>query len=332
MSELSDIMGDDFASEYEQASERRRERVRKVQKETLMEIAYKAIKGGGFKGEEPRFSFQDEDISHEVLLMESPEQDMQKFRHEMSSGAISLGMFHMGDLMSCVFNEDMLEALRKIDEDEYYLVVGRYTEKTETKDGEERHYKNIAPVRGIIPLHVAKKFAENYENKMQESSVEEQASAQQSSSSSSSDSSGGMDLGGLDSSDESYDRESIIKVFQTVGQKAKEVLEGVTQNDTDSIETVVDLVDRNVDNAPDRETILDIFEEEVAEIEGRGEEEEDDDLDLGGLGSGTEDEGTEDTSDEDDVDMGSVTEDSAEPDDESEEDSDDGESDVADWF
>jgi len=322
MSELGDIMGDDFEEQYQEKRQQAREEASKVEKEVLMEIAYEAINNGGFKGEEPRFRFSGPNVQHDVLLMESPDRDLQKFRHQLGDDAMTMGMFHLDTLFSIVFQSNMIDMLDKIEEEEYYLVVGRYQEKTQTNgNGEEETYYNINPVRGIVPLAIAKKYADKYEEKMAGSSVEEQ-SEEQNNESSDDD----MDLGGLED-DDSVSDEDIVKVFKQIGKKAENVLVSVAEGNEDMIDKLVNVTNNNLSDEADRERILDVFEENVDDIEGRGEDEEDD-MDLGGLDDDLEDEADELE--------GDLTDDGDdEPEEESEsssDESDDEDSDPSDWF
>lgn len=321
MSELGDIMGDEFESEYQEKRQQAREEASKVDKEVLMEIAYEAINNGGFKGEEPRFRFSGPNVQHDVLLMESPARDLQKFRHQLGDDAMTMGMFHLDTLFSIVFQSNMIDMLDKIEEDEYYLVAGRYQEKTQTNgSGEEETYYNINPVRGIVPLSIAKKYADKYEEKMAGSSVEEQ-SEEQNTESSDDD----MDLGGLDD-DEGVSDDEIIAVFKEIGSQAEDVLKAVASGEEDMMDKLVNVTNNNLSGEADREHILDVFEDNVDEIEGRGEEEEeeDDGMDLGDLGGDSDD---EEESEEDDV---TPTDDGGDEEEESAD--DDEESDPSDWF
>ena len=287
MSELGDIMGDDFEEEYQEKRSRRREEASKVDKPTLMEICYEAINNGGFKGEEPRFRFSGDSVDHDVLLMESPDDDLETFRWPLGDTAKTQGMFHVDELFSLAFQENMLDLLSKIETGEYYLVVGRYEERTETdSNGNEETYYNINPVRGIVPLSVGKKYADQYEDQMEGSSPEEQAEQQQSESSGGSDSE--IDLS--DADDSSVSDDEIVQIFHAVGDKAADLLQSVVYGDSTSIDKLVTVTNNNLDGEADRERILDLFEEKVDNIDGRGEEEDDDDLDLGGLGDESDDE------------------------------------------
>jgi hypothetical protein len=287
MSELGDIMGDDFEEEYQEKRSRRREEASKVDKPTLMEICYEAINNGGFKGEEPRFRFSGDSVDHDVLLMESPDDDLETFRWPLGDTAKTQGMFHVDELFSLAFQENMLDLLSKIETGEYYLVVGRYEERTETdSNGNEETYYNINPVRGIVPLSVGKKYADQYEDQMEGSSPEEQAEQQQSESSDDSDS----DIDLSDADDSSVSDDEIVQIFHAVGDKAADLLQSVVYGDSTSIDKLVTVTNNNLDGEADRERILDLFEEKVDNIDGRGEEEDDDDLDLGGLGDDSDDE------------------------------------------
>jgi len=287
MSELGDIMGDEFEEDYQEKRSRRREEASKVDKKTLMEICYEAINNGGFKGEEPRFRFSGAEVDHDVLLMESPDDDLETFRWPLGDSAKTQGMFHVDELFSLAFQENMLDLLSKIETGEYYLVVGRYEERTETdSNGKEETYYNINPVRGIVPLKVGKKYADQYEEQMQGSSPQEQAEQQQSESSDDSDSD--IDLSGAD--DNSVSDDDIVQIFHAVGDKAADLLQSVVEGDSTSMDKLVTVTNNNLDGEADRERILDVFEENVDFIKGRGEEEDGDDLDLGGIGDDSDDE------------------------------------------
>ena len=280
-------MGDDFEEEYQEKRSRRREEASKVDKPTLMEICYEAINNGGFKGEEPRFRFSGDSVDHDVLLMESPDDDLETFRWPLGDTAKTQGMFHVDELFSLAFQENMLDLLSKIETGEYYLVVGRYEERTETdSNGNEETYYNINPVRGIVPLKVGKKYADQYEDQMEGSSPEEQAEQQQSESSD--DSNSDIDLS--DADDSSVSDDDIVQIFHAVGDKAADLLQSVVYGDSTSVDKLVTVTNNNLDGEADRERILDVFEENVDTIDGRGEEEDDDDLDLGGLGDESDDE------------------------------------------
>lgn len=293
MSKLGDIMGDEFADKYENNRQAAEERRRKVSQETMMEICYEAINNGGFEGDEPRFRFEDEEVTHDVALMESPQSQMEKFIHELGqSGGMSMGMFHMGDLWSCVFNDDMVEMVDKIEEDEYYVVVGRYTENIENAgtDNEEK-YINISPTRGIVPIEVAKEYADKYGSALSGTDSNTQAEQQNQTSDSGS------------SDDSASTEERVLQVFEAVGNKKPEVLEGTSNGDEDAMEALTTVVNNNVSESVDRETILDVFEDNVEDIDGRGEEEDGDDLDIstddimGGASSDSDDDDSEDSAD-----------------------------------
>lgn len=289
MSELGDILGEEFEEEYEEKRQSRRQEASKVETPVMMEICYEAINNGGFKGEEPRFRFSSNTVDHDVLLMESPEDDLDTFRWPLGDTAKSQGMFHVDQLFSLAFQENMLDLLNKIETDEYYLVVGKYEETTQSNgSGEEETYYNINPVRGIVPLSVAKKYADKFEEKMGGSSIEEQSEEQNSSSSD--DSSSDVDMGGLD---DGVSDKDIVEVFQGVGNKAPNVLEAVSEGDSDMMDKLVNVTNNNLDGDTDREHILDVFEDNVESIDGRGED-SDDGLDLGGIDS--DDDGSTDQS------------------------------------
>lgn len=276
MSELGDVLGDDFEEKYESKTQQRREEANKVDKETVKKICYKAVEGDGFDGEEPRFTYEGGEVPHDVLLMESPDQDLQKFRHNFDNGGVSLGMFHLGELFSCAFNEDMLDVVDQIEQDTYYIVIGRYQEKRDTDgSGNERVYYNINPVRGIVPLPQAKKFSEEYSKKMSGSSVEEQAQEQTQEESGSSSSDDGGDEDTLD--------EDILKVLRHVAKEKESVIKAVADGDSDSLESLVGVVNNNISQSATEEDVVRVFEAEIEEIDDE-EEEEEDDFGLDGLG------------------------------------------------
>lgn len=82
MTELGDVFGDDFEKKYKQKENMRQEKRRKVDKETLMEACWHAVNGGGFDGEEPRFTFDAGEMEYDVMLMQAPENNLSKFIHE----------------------------------------------------------------------------------------------------------------------------------------------------------------------------------------------------------------------------------------------------------
>lgn len=298
MSKLADIMGDDFAEEYEQQREAARREANRVDKESLMEISYHAIHGDGFKGEDPRFTYTGDAVEHDVLLMESPDDNLGKFKNPFDNGGMSMGMFHMDKLFSCAFNEEMLDIVDKIEEGTFYVVVGGYEEVLQGDgNGDEEKYYNVNPVRGFIPLEVAKNYADEYDSQMDGASVEEQAQDQQEQTSD--DGSGSDDVSVSDSLGDTSEapRSSIIQVFQAIGNDAPAVLEGTSEGDSDSMDKLVQVAQGNTDGEAERERVLDVFEEEVEEIDGRGEEDEgDDDIDLGDISASDDDE--DDTSDD----------------------------------
>jgi len=326
MGELGDVLGDDFEEQYESKVQQRRQKAQRVTSDTMMKIAHLAINEGGFKGEEPRFTYDEGDIQHDVLLMQAPEKDIQKFRHQLGDSAVSLGMFHLDKLFSCAFNEGLVELVDKIEEGKYYLVVGRYQQKTEMKDGEERTYNNMSPVRGIAPISKAKEMAQQYDDEMAGTSVEEQAEEQSSDSSSDDSSSGGVSINSSDD-DSEVDRSDIVRVFQAVADGSSEVLREVAAGNSDALSKLTNVVNDNVSgDEVSIERVADIFEEEVDEIDGRHEEEEeeeDDGIDLGGLGGGDSDDGDDSDDEEEEVEETTSTDDSS---------GDEEEGDPDDWF
>lgn len=330
MSELGDIMGEEFEEEYQEKANEARQEARKVSTEMMMEICYEAINNEGFKGEEPRFRFAGENVDHDVLLMESPEDDLETFRWPLGDDAKTQGMFHLEQLFSLAFQENMLDLLSKIETDTYYVVVGDYEETTQQQgDGTEETYYNINPVRGIVPLPLAKEYADKYEDKLESTSVEEQSEQQSSSSNGS-----GSDIDLDDDSDSTASDEDIVEVFQAIGNKdgGEEILQGVANGSDDQIDQLVDLTQENVDGDAGREQILDVFEDQVEEIDGRGEEDDSGmDLDLGSDSDDDSDDSSDETESESSDDSGSDQDDESE--DTSADDGGDGEDeDPSDWF
>lgn len=317
MGELGDVLGEEFEEQYESKVQERRQKAQRVTSDTMKKIAHLAINEGGFKGEQPRFTYDEGEVQHDVLLMQAPENDLQKFRHKLGDSAVSLGMFHLDKLFSCAFNEGLVELVDKIGEGEYYLVVGRYQQKTEVKDGEERTYNNISPVRGITPISKAKELAEQYEEEMGGTSVEEQAQEQ---TASDGESDGSISLDDSDDEDE-VQKSDITRVFQAVADGSPEVLKQVASGNSDALSKLTNVVNDNTSGGEvSMERVADVFEEEVDEIEGRHEEEEDDSgIDLGGLVGG--DDGDEDDEEEEQAEE-STSDDSG----------DDDEADPDDWF
>lgn len=312
MGELGDILGDDFEEQYESETQRRREQRNRVGEEELKAICYKAVEGDGFEGEKPRFTYEGGDVPHDVLLMETYDGDLGKFKNSFKNGGMSVGMFHLDTLMSCAFGEDMMDIVNKIQPNTYYIVVGRYEEKTEMRDGTKETYYNVNPVRGIVPLPQAKKFAENYESSKSQSSIEEQKQDQ-----------GTSDT--TETEDEEDDtpspEEQTVKIFEAVSNKKPELLHNVADGDEDAFNTLVSVVNDHAQSDISEDTVYDTFEAEIEEIDD--EEEEDDDIDLGGL-------------DDSDGLMGDETDEPSGSENESEssdaDDEDDGDNSVDDWF
>lgn len=319
MSDLEEVFGSDFAQEHESETNKRRQKRNKVEKETLKDICYKAVKGDGFKGSEPRFVYEGDAVPHDVLLMQAPESSMEKFKHSFDNGGMSMGMFHLDELFSCSFNEDMVSLLDRIEEGKHYIVVGRYEEKTVQKSGSEEKYLNINPVRGIVPLKVAQKYAEKRESEKAASSVDEQRE----------DQTGSDDETSEDESmsmDEVTD-DDILEVLKFVAKKKEEVIAAVADGDKDALSKLVTVANKNIDGEVTEEHVRKVFEAEIQEIDD-GEEEEDD-MGLDGLDMDDDEEEEEEPEPEPDT--------SDEPESEPEEtessaDSDDDEEDVDDWF
>lgn len=318
MGKLGDVLGEDFEQDYKKTTQQRREESNKVTQETLKEICYKAINGGGFKGEEPRFTFDAGSVDHDVLLMESPQQDIDKFIHSFEDGGMSVGMFHMGTLMNGSFNDDMVDLVDKIKEDEYYLVVGRYVEKTEMDgDGNEKTYYNISPVRGILPLTKAKSFAQKFEEDKEGTSIDEQKQDQSGDGgdSDSNGSSGSIDINDSDSDGPSD--EDVLNVLEAIAGSNGDVIKATAEGDMDSLDRIVSTVNDNVEGDVTQDHVVDVFESEVGEIDWPEEDDDDDDsLDLGSL------DGDDDEEEVEEEDTGSA---------ESEDDNDDSAS-ADDWF
>lgn len=320
MSELGDVLGDDFASKYEETTQRRRDSNNDVSADVIKAICYKAVHGDGFDGENPRFTYKGGKVPHDVLLMETYDGDLGKFKNSFENGGMSFGMFHLDTLMSCAFNEDMLDLVNKIKPDSYYIVIGRYQEKTVMQDGSEETYYNINPVRAIIPLPQAKKFAEEYESDKDSSSIEEQKEDQGGSSAESESSED------TDESSEEDKQKLIVKVFNAIAEKKPEVLEAVADGDEDALNRLLNVVDDNLDQDVSESEVVDAFEDEIQEIED-GEEEEDDDLDIGGI-----DDLDESDDDADEGDGGSDNDNDDSSEDASDDGDDDSEESPDDWF
>lgn len=291
MSELEEVFGDDFASEYESERQERRSKRNKVDQETVKDICYAAIQGSGFKGSEPRFRYEGDAVPHDVLLMQAPETKIEKFKHSFANGGMSLGMFHLEEIISCAFNEEMIEVIDRIEEGKHYIVIGNYEEKAETDgSGETKVYKNINPVRGIVPVSVAKKYAEEHDEDMQGTSVEEQREQQSGSSTESTDTEESTD----DDPEEEEESlgEQIVTVLEFVANKKPEVIRAVAEGDQDALTKLVGVVDNNVSGDVSEDHVVQVFESEIQEIED-DEEEEDDGLDMGGLGIDEDDESDE---------------------------------------
>lgn len=321
MSELGDILGDEFEEKYEE-KRNSRQNASKVSTEVLMEIAYEAINNEGFKGEEPRFRFSGNSNSYDVLLMHSPEDDLETFRWPLGDEAKTQGMFHGDQLFSLAFQQNLLDLLDKIETDEYYLVVGQYEERTETNsNGQEDTYYNINPVQGIVPLSVGKKYADKYEDELQGSSVQEQAQKQQNESST--DDEPDIDMG---DSGNSVTDDDVLQMFNAIGDQAPDLIRSVSEGNM--LDKLVEVTNNNLDGETDREHILDVFEAEVDSIDGRGED-EDGGLDLGDLDGDDDAELDDGLPEHDGEDESDNTETEA---DNTDDEASDGDGDPSDWF
>jgi len=316
MSDLEEVFGDEFADEYENKTNERRNKRNKVEEDTLKDICYKAVKGDGFKGSEPRFVYEGDSVPHDVLLMQAPESSMEKFKHSFDNGGMSMGMFHLDELFSCTFNEDMVSLLDRIEEGQHYIVVGKYEERTVQKSNKEEVYLNINPVRGIVPLKVAQKYAEKRESEKEASSVEEQREEQTGGDSSASESES--------TSNEKPSDEQILKVLKYVADNKGEVIEAVADGDEDAFNRLVGVADSNIDGEVTEDHVREVFEAEVQEIDD-GEEDEEDDMGLDGLDMGDDEEEEEPEPEPEPEPEDDDTSDSSD-------DSDDEEEDVDDWF
>lgn len=312
MSELGDVLGSDFESKYEETTQRNRQTKVSVDKETVMAICDKAINGDGFDGENPRFRYTGAELPHDVLLMETYDGDLGKFKNSFENGGMSLGMFHLDNLMSCAFNEDMLDVVDKIEPDSYYIVIGTYEEKKVQKDGNEKTYYNVNPVRAVVPLHRAKKLANEYEGTTDGSSVEEQRDDQQGSSS-------GPDKDDL-----------ILKVLNKIAEKKEDLITQTADGDETALQKITTIANNNLDPEITQSDIVRVFEAEIGEIDDGEDEEEEDDFDLGGL----DDEEESDDSDEKDEadDMGIGDDDNSSDTDVSDGEDSDGDESPDDWF
>lgn len=324
MSDLGDVFGDDFEQKYNQKEQMRQEQRRKVGKEDLMEACWHAVEGDGFDGEEPRFTFDAGEVEYDVLLMQAPENNMQKFIHEFGDDGQTLGMFHLGELFSCAFLGDMKKLISKVEEGEHYIVVGSYQENP--KENSSEVYYNINPVAGIAPIAQAKKYADKMDEQMQGSSIQEQAEQQSEDEQmdTSDDGDDDMDLDGLDDEDDKPAEEDVVKVFKVVSNKKEQIIRDVAGGDDSALEKLTGFVNKNTDGGADEEYVADTFEEHIQDIEGRGEDEEDE-IDLG--------DSDEDEDDDDDgMDLSDDNDEEEETVEEEASDDDDGEEGVEDWF
>jgi len=319
MGKLGDVFGDDFEDEYEQKEQQRQERMSKADKEDVMEACWHAVHGDGFDGEEPRFTFDAGEVEYDVLLMNSPENNMDNFIYDLpdSFGASgkSLGMFHLGELFSCSFIEDMADLIVKIEEDEHYIVLGTYQENE--SDGET--YYNVSPVAGIVPIAKAKDYADKVDDQMEGSSIQEQAEEQSSTDDSSDDD---FDLD-EDGDDSQPSEEDVMSVFKAVRDKKAQILRDVSDGDEEALTKLTKFVNKNTSGGASEEYVADTYEDNIDSIDGRGEddEEEDDEFDLG-------------DDEDDEMDLEDDSDDTTDEVDETESeesDEDDGEG-VEDWF
>ena len=304
--ELSEVFGDDFAQDYQSERQEREQARRRVDEETLKEICFKAVQGDGFSGSEPRFTYTADAVDHDVFLLQAPENKFEKFKNPYDDGGMSVGMFYVGDdIYSCSFSEDMMQLVEKIEEGKHYIVIGNFEEARVEKGGETNIYFNLNPVRGIVPVKVAKKWAQQRSEEKSGSSVEEQKEDQ-----------------GVDDSESSAEvtDSDIMNVFNAVKKRKSEVLRNVADGDEEALSKLTALADNNLDGDVTEEHVREVFESEIEEIDD-GEDEEDD-MDLGDLDTSSDDE--DDSSEEESSDDETEPEES-----ESDDEDEDG---IDDWF
>lgn len=311
MSELADVFGDDFAEDYEETRQEKREKRNRVEEETLKEICYKAV-NGGFKGEEPRFTYEGDAIPHDVFLVQAPDSKFHKFKRQFENGGMSVGMFHMEDVYGCNFNEEMVNLVDRIEEGKHYIAIGNFKEERRTSNGEENVYKNIN-IRGFVPIAAAKKYAQQRDEQKSESSIEEQKEDQ------------GIEDGDTGTVTEVTD-EDVMEVIKAVKGKKPDVLRDVADGDEEAFDNLVKLVDKNKEGDVDEDHVYEVFESQIEEIDDEEEEDDDDDIGLDDLDmDDDEDDSSEETTSDDESEEDTSSDESS---DEDEDDADD----IDEWF
>lgn len=161
MDELIDAYGEDFVSDLKGTIAERREQRNSLTDEDRIGIADKAINQGAFAEGDPKFQYtNDNGITHDVLLMESPNPESKPWysmANKLDSGAVTLPLLYLGEFMSCLFNDPDIP--KEMEEGEWYIVAGRMTQ---WEDQQGNMHDQVSPVRGVLTHDEAVKLAEKY--------------------------------------------------------------------------------------------------------------------------------------------------------------------------
>lgn len=149
--DLEDVFGEEFANQYEQEVQKRRERRNKIDEEQKKQISHLAVNEGKLDSSEPQFEYQDDrGITHNVLLMTFPDrEDIWGYMNELDSGAVSIPFDYMGDWKSCLFNESVKSELKRLNPGDTVVMVGNLDEY---EDDEGNKRENVSPARGFITM------------------------------------------------------------------------------------------------------------------------------------------------------------------------------------
>ena len=160
MDELIDAYGEEFVSGLKSTiSEKQAER-EQVSDRAKAGIANKAINEQAFGSGDPMFQYTDEEtgITHDVLLMETPDPDSKTFysmMRELDSGAVTAPLLYLGQFYSCLFNDPDLP--KSLEPGHWYIIIGELTQWT---DDQDKTHDQVSPVRGVMTNQEAKELAE----------------------------------------------------------------------------------------------------------------------------------------------------------------------------
>lgn len=170
MDDLIDTYGEEFVNGLKQTiSEKQAER-EQVSDRAKIGIADKAINEQAFGSGDPMFQYTDEEtgITHDVLLMETPDPESKTFysmMNELDSGAVTAPLLYLGQFYSSLFNDPDLA--KSLEPGNWYIIIGELSQWT---DDQDKTHDQVSPVRGVMTNQGAKELADK---ELEESDINE---------------------------------------------------------------------------------------------------------------------------------------------------------------